>query len=67
VGGEGGIGVAGEGADAAGVVFGAFFGEELEGSVAGGFEFTVRPVGGGGGLVSFLLLFGGVVCFDRGC
>lgn len=32
MGGEGGIGVAGEGADAAGVVFGAFFGEELEGS-----------------------------------
>jgi len=40
-----GIGVTGEGAYLTGVLFGTFFGEELEGPVAGCFEFTVRPVG----------------------
>mmetsp|Transcript_10338 Transcript_10338/g.12133 ORF Transcript_10338/g.12133 Transcript_10338/m.12133 type:complete len:424 (-) Transcript_10338:42-1313(-) len=45
VGWECGIGIAGEGAYAARVVFGAFFGEELEGSVAGCFKFTVRHGG----------------------
>ena len=46
----GGI-VAGEGATAARVAFGAFLGEESQVSVAGGFEFTVRPV------IGFILIY----------
>ena len=58
---RGGIGIAGEGADATGVVLRALLGEEAKGAAAGGFELAV---GHGGAVLCVWWIVDGRLSFE---